>query len=1055
MAPRFHAAAFAVLMLVAGAASASRAGLVSFRRIAIPDEVPAHLTTALAQDRQGFLWIGTQAGLVRFDGSRFEVFRSNPDDPATLGGSYVRSLLAARDGRLWVGTFSGGLSVYDPARESFVRYRNDPQDPGSLSHDRVEALAEDSSGRIWAATNEGVDRLDPRSGRIDHFRHDPADPRSLADNRTRALLVDRNGRLWVGGRDGLQVWRGDARGFERVAPELAGEYVVKLFEDGQGRIWIGTSEHGAAVLDPRAGRLQRLLPRPDTQDGLSHFWVYGFAQVAPDEIWIATFGGGVDVIDPTSSTALRVVDRLRHDPALESTPGGDRIGAILRDRSGVIWVGTWGQGITRHDPATRAFRMLRYSPARPDGLSHPEAVRALQTRDGTIWVGTNGNGVDLFDRDLRRIGGFRPDPLNSGALSAGAVTCLAEGPDGSLWVATLNGDLHRKRPGASRFERLSPTQGLPGGAIRALTFGPGGELWIGAAEGLARLDPATSKIKVFRHQPEDPSTLSGASVESIAFGSDGTLWVGTDSGLNAFDPKRGTAVRILSQPGRRDSLPNNWVPDLMVAADGRLWVGTQGGACILTAWDGRTARFERVADRLGRPPAPVESLIQDSQAWIWIGPRLRVDPGTWRWQELGPADGSELHNFYFASRARTTDGALLFGSPEGLQVVRPDRISAWTYAPPVVATALRIDGAGRPGAARLDRLSLAALERGFRLDFAALDFTAPEKIAYRYRLEGYDARWIPTDAARASLTYTNLAPGSYTLRVQGTNRVGRWSEHELRLPVTVLPAFYQTGWFRAAMAAGVLGLACSLYRLRVRQLEARSEKLERLVRERTRELEEAYVKIEQASLTDPLTRLRNRRFLEQVIPGDIDLAVRRHEDGNPEGADLIFLLLDLDHFKSVNDTYGHAAGDAVLVQTAAVLRGALRSSDHVVRWGGEEFLAVVRFVDRREASELAEKIRAAIAAHPFQLADGTVLKRTCSIGFGAFPFLPERPRSIGWEEVVDLADLGLYTAKRNGRDRWVGVAAGDVTDPKAALRRFKDDPEGSTADGEMRVLAAT
>lgn len=1059
MAWRLKAAAFAVLVLVAGTASASRPGLVSFRRLAIPDEVPAHLTTALAQDRQGFLWIGTQAGLVRFDGSRFEVFRSNPEDPATLGGSYVRSLLPSRDGRLWVGTFSGGLSVYDPARESFTRYRNDPQNPASLAHDRVEALAEDRSGRIWAATNEGVDRLDPRSGRIDHFRHDPADPRSLLDNPVRSLLMDRTGRVWVGGRGGLQIWRGEGKGFERVASEpgqpgsLAEELVVKLFEDERGRIWIGTTEHGAAVVDPRTGLLQRLLPRPAAADGLSHFWIYGFAQAAPDEIWIATFGGGVDVIDPVS---LKVIDRLRHDPTLESTPGGDRIGAVLRDRSGVVWVGTWGQGIARHDPATRAFRMLRYSPDRPDGLTHPEVVRALQTRDGTIWVGTNGNGVDLFDRDLRRIGGIgghRPDPLDPGALSVGAVTCLAEGPDGSVWVATLNGDLHRKRPGAPRFERIAVAQGLPGGAIRALTFGPGGELWIGAAEGLARLDPATSKIEVFRHDPDDPTTLSGMAVESIAFGSDGTLWIGTDSGLNAFDPKLGKAVRILSEPGRRDSLPNNWVPDLMVAADGHLWVGTQGGACILTSWDGRTARFERVADRLGRPPAPVESLIQDAQGQVWIGPRLRVDPTTWRWQELGPADGCEFRSFYFASRARTSSGALLFGSPEGLQVVQPDRIGRWNYAPPVVATALRVDAIQKPGATRLGRLSLAPGERGFRLDFAALDFTAPEKIAYRYRLDGYDSKWISTNAAQASLTYTNLAPGSYTLRVQGTNRAGRWSGYELALPVVVQPAFYQTAWFRAAVALALLILLYGLFLLRIRQLEARSEKLERLVRERTAELEQAYIRIEEASLTDPLTKLRNRRFLEQAIPGDVELAIRRHEDGNPEGADLVFLLLDLDHFKSVNDTYGHAAGDAVLVQTAKVLRSVMRSSDHIVRWGGEEFLAVVRFVDRREASELAEKIRAAIAAHPFRLEDGTVLRRTCSIGFGAFPFLPERPRSIGWQEVVDLADLGLYTAKRNGRDRWIGVAAGKIEDPKAALRRFKDDPQGSTAAGEMTVLA--
>ena len=1062
--PRVRWVAVSVLSLAAVAAwpQPLRVGLVSFRRVQIPAEVPAHLCTALAQDREGFLWIGTQAGLVRFDGSGFRVFRSDSDDPKTLGGSYVRELAAGSDGRLWIGTFSGGLSVYDPASESFVRYQHDPGDPNSLAHDRVEGIAEDRLGRIWIATYEGLDRLDPRTGRIQHFRHDPADPGSLADDRVRGLLVDRAGRLWVGGRDGLQVWRGGTR-FERVASEvgnpgsLAGQFVSELAEDRQGRIWIGTTDHGAAVLDPRTGRLHRLRPQPADPEGLSHFWVYGIAEAAAGEVWIATFGGGVDVVDPVS---LRVVDRLRHDPSLESTVGGDRIGALLHDRSGVMWVGTWGQGIARHDPATRAFRILRHSPNRPDGLSHPAAVRALEARGGTLWVGTNGNGVDLFDRGLRRIGGFRPDPLDPGALSDGSVTCLSEGPDGSVWVGTLDGTLHRLRPGAGHFQRLTKAQGLPGGPIRALTFGPGGELWVGSAEGLARVDPQTSRIVSFRHRPEDPTSLSAHAVEAVAVGADGTLWVGTESGLNALDPVRGTAVRILHQPGRRDDLPNNWVPDLMVAADGRLWIGTQGGACVLTSWDGRAARCERVAERLGRPPAPVESLVQDAQGWVWLGPRLRVDPRTWRYQELGPADGCDLRSFFIASRSRTAAGALLFGSPEGLLAVRPEQIRPWTFAPPVVATALRIDGAERPGAARLAGLILAPGDRGFQLDFAALDFTAPEKVAYRYQLEGFDPRWIAT--RQGSLSFTNLAPGSYTLRVQGTNRAGLWSGRELRLPVTVRPAFYQTAWFRAALVLCVLALAYGIYRLRVRRLEARGRELERLVGERTaeladkhRELEAAYVRIEEASLTDPLTRLRNRRFLEQAIPSDLELAIRRHEDGRSEGADLLFLLLDLDHFKSVNDTYGHAAGDAVLVQTAAVLRSVLRSSDHPVRWGGEEFLAVARFLDRRDAADLAEKVRAAIAAHSYRLEDGTELRRTCSIGFAPFPLVSERPRAVTWEDVVDLADLGLYAAKRSGRNRWVGLEAAPAGDPREALKRFREDPEASLAEGEMRAHVTT
>lgn len=1055
------------------------AGRIAFRPLAIPDDAPAHLATALAQDRQGFLWIGTQGGLVRFDGSRWKVFRPDPADPGTLGGSYVRTLLAAADGRLWVGTMSGGLSVYDPASERFRQYRHDPRDPASLSHDRVEALAEDRAGRLWIATYEGLDRLDPpvgkQPGRLVHFRHDPADPRSLADDRVRALLVDRRGRLWAGGGDGLQVYLGDGRGFARVASDpgrpgsLAGEFVGKLFEDDRGRIWIGTLEHGAAVLDPANESLRRLLPRPADPAGLSHFWVYGIAQAGPREIWIATFGGGVDVVDPGS---LAVVARLRHDPALASTLPGDRIGALLRDRAGVLWVGTWGEGIARHDPTTRAVQALRYSPSRPDGLTHREVVRALPRRDGTLWAGTNGHGVDVLDRNLVRIGGFRPDPNDPGALSDGSVTCLAEGPDGSAWVATLDGNLHRLRPGTRRFERLTVQGGLPGGPIRALTFAPDGALWAGAALGLARIDTATGRIAVFRHRPGDPASLSSSTVEAIAFDRAGTLWVGTGNGLDAFDPATGRAVSIFARPERADALPNSWVPDLLVDSEGRLWVGTQGGACLLLSWDGKAARFLRVADKIGRPPTPAESLVEDDRGWIWIGPRLSVQPDsgakTWRSRELGPADGVDFRSFFIASRARRADGALLFGSPDGLLVIRPAELVPWTYAPPVVGTALSVGGVERPGAARLARLVLPPREHGFRLDVAALDLTAPEALAYRYRLEGFDRGWLAADAAHASVAYTNLDPGSYLLRVQATNRAGRWSERELRLPVEVEPAFYQTAWFRAAVLLALAALAYGAYRLRVRRLEARGRELERLVAERTGELAAAYKKIEEASLTDPLTGLRNRRFLEQSMPADVELAARRHEEAflteargrdaesgqaREGGADLVFLLLDLDHFKSVNDTHGHAAGDAVLVQTAEVLRGVLRAADHLVRWGGEEFLAVARFVDRREAQTIAEKIRAALEAHPFRLPDGTLLRRTASIGFAVYPWHPARPRAVGWEEVVDLADHGLYTAKRGGRNAWVGVEATEAAeDPQEILRRFREDPEAVLAGGEMRQV---
>lgn len=1009
---------------------------IAFRRVAMPDDVPAHLVTALAEDSQGFLWLGTQGGLVRFDSTAFRVFAAGEEE-TSLGGNYVRCLLPAKGGRLWVGTFGGGLSVFDPSTEQFRRFRHDPADGGSLASDRVEGLAEDGDGFVWAATSEGLDRLDPASGEIAHFRHDKADPASLADDRTRALLVDRGGDLWVGSRDGLQRHLGGGR-FERVASapseqgSLAGEIVAKLFEDAAGRLWIGTADNGAAVLLPPASpggerTLRRLWPRPAAPDGLSRFWVYGFAEAAPGEIWIATFGGGIDVVD---AATLTVRQRLRADPNLPDTLSADRVGAVLRSDSGLLWVGTWGQGLILHDPSSRAFRALRSSPERPRGLSHAAAVRALERRDGTLWVGTNGNGVDVFSPAFELLSGFRPDREDPRALADGGVTCLAEGPDGSVWVATLDGTLHRRRPGAAGFERRTAADGLPGGQIRALTFAPDGSLWAGSSEGLAHLDAASGAIRAFRHRPHDPTSISGNAVEAIAYDAQGRLFLGTDSGLDLFDPATGNARAFRHQPGSAGSLPNNWVPDLLLASSGDFWVGTHGGAAILR-WPAGAGEpsFEPIATRLGLPARAVESLLEDAAGQIWLGPRLRVDPRTFEATVYGPADGCSLRSFFIASRFRCRDGRLLFGSPEGLLVVDPARLAPWTFAPKVVATALRVDGEPRPGAAALlaektGQLKLAPGQRSFSLDVAALDFSAPERNRYRYFLEGYDHHWQEADAAHRTLTYTNLPPGDYRLQVAGSNRAGLFGPQPLELAVAVEPAFHQTRLFRLLAGAAALAAVWGLYRLRLYQLERRSRALEKLVGERTAELVEAYQRIEAASLRDPLTGLHNRRFLEQVLEADLDLARRRRREGDEDG-DLVFFLLDLDHFKSINDTWGHAAGDAVLVETARRLEAALRASDHLVRWGGEEFLAVARFVGRRGAPALAEKLRLAIAAAPYRLASGEELARTVSIGWAAYPALAGgAPAAASWEEVLHRADLALYSAKQSGRNQSRGGEPG-------------------------------
>lgn len=248
---------------------------------------------------------------------------------------------------------------------------------------------------------------------------------------------------------------------------------------------------------------------------------------------------------------------------------------------------------------------------------------------------------------------------------------------------------------------------------------------------------------------------------------------------------------------------------------------------------------------------------------------------------------------------------------------------------------------------------------------------------------------------------------------------------------------------------GGLGVAF-LFRLRLHALRRRGERLERLVAERTAELEAASRRLEQASLTDPLTGLHNRRYLEQTIQADFDLAARRHRSVPPEPhSDLVLFMLDLDHFKRVNDQHGHAAGDAVLQQTATVLRDCMRSSDHIVRWGGEEFLLVARFIDRNDAPALAEKLRLAVAAHEFLIPGGQVLRKTVSIGFASFPGMPGRPSALTPESLQRLADAALYAAKHTWRDAWVGVQA---RSGEAGLSRFLADPTSAVEAGDVSLL---
>ncbi len=971
--------------------------------------IPRAVVASLAQDRAGFMWLATGDGVVRFDGYQFRPVERESTNPLARNLGWVRAMLAARDGRVWLGTESQGLLVYDPQSDRVhPPHANGDDDESELAADVqpvVRALAEDLDGAIWSgSTGGGVQRIDPRTGAVASWRHEPA-PGSLPDDRVESLLVDRDGTLWVGTWRGLARRTRDSDHFEPVFStpsgnaNLEGATVQALFQTSDGRIWVGTKQGDLAIVDPTDGS-GVLLPRVSDPDVGGVGAVTGFAQVPRDRVWVAR-SSGIDILALHDGRRLQTV---RRDPRQAGGLAGNEVTALLRDQAGRIWVAGLGLGLQRHDLDNRAIRVRRGDSQPGSVLQQLDARSITELDNGQIWIAARGVGVAVLDQSLRlqavlpATSGKTQDSVAGRPLRGEALVQIA---DGSVWLAAEN-----------RLYQFSRERQL----LR-ITQAPDQSLWVGTAQGLFRIAPGADAMDVVRAQAG--SELGSQVVIGLLFDRNNALWIDTAvAGLHR-----------LQQP--LDTV----------------------------------ARFERISERHGIVSRPFGvNLLQDAGGRIWT--QLYVyDPATDEMHELTAADGVNIGTPWFQSYVRLRSGRFLFGGSNGLLAVDAEQFDASVYAPPLVVSELQVNGQVRRVGQLVQGLTLAPDDRSFSLEFAALDYSDPARLQYAYQLQGFDPDWLPTRADRRVSSYSNLGHGQYLLRVRATNSSGNWSPHELAIPVWVQPAWWQQWWFGLFVLAASAMLIFAIVQWRTRQLRLRQTDLQAKVRERTTELESLTellraesAALQEASLTDPLTGLRNRRFLMRHVDVDVAVSMRRHENqlhhgGVPgDDADLLFFMVDIDHFKEVNDRFGHAAGDAVLMQMRSRLEQVFRDADYMVRWGGEEFLLVARWISRDHATDLAERARRAVAEQPFTLNDGQLIDCTCSLGFACFPIAPRFPRMLDWSETVSLADAALLLAKTRGRNGWVGVRdAGALTE---AQLRARPSPAPWIAQSAITVLVS-
>jgi diguanylate cyclase (GGDEF)-like protein len=1078
MTDRTRALGGALAFVLTGALSLEAATRpMAFERLSLEQGLSQSTVLTIFQDSRGFIWLGTEDGLDRYDGLSFTSYKYDAKDPASLPNNMVWAIAEDAQGDLWVGTEGGGVARWDHERDHFVRLGSGKEASLRIPP-RVRALLVASDGKVWIGTkDEGLARLDPKSGRLEAFRHDPDHAGSLTSDGVYAILPDRAGKLWIGtdgGLDRLDPATGAITPQPinaAVVPGAPGAKVRALREDRNGVLWIGTLGEGLARLDPSDGRITAYRHDPAVPASLSHDRVRALLEDKAGRLWVATDGG----LDLLEGAGFR---HYRNDPTDPRSLSDSNVMSLYEDQSGLLWVGTRSGGVHKWNPATWAFGHRTQVAGDPSSLADRMVTSFAEDRLGRIFVGTLGAGLHLMDRLTGDVSRYQPREGKAGV--ADRVMALATDAASALWIGTMDQGLYRLDPatGSLKGYRHDPKdpRSLSDDAIMSLAVDGGGDVWIGThGAGLNRYDSATGSFRVYRHDPGQPTSLSSDVVTCMATDPSGTLWVGTDGGgLNAFDRRSGQFRHFAHDPGDANSLGSNAVFSLHVDGKGRVWVGMRGaGLARLDRQDAAHPTFRHFTQREGLVNDVVYGIVPDGDGRLWLSTNnglARFDPSLERFTSYDSSHGLQSSEFNFGAHYRAGNGELFFGGINGFNAFDPQRLVQNARLPPVVLTSLqkqnRAADVARP-LWRLDEASLGYRDDVVTFEFAALDFVAPQRNRYAYKLEGFDRDFVDVGNLHRA-TYTNLPPGAYHFRVKAANSDGVWNEAGLDLPVRVEAPPWRRWWAYVGYVLAVGGGLFGFVRVQERKLEREVEyarRLETEVDQRTQELAARNVDLEvankglaEASLTDALTGLRNRRFLFEHVSKDVDLVRRRYLAAKNGSAtptfDVSFVMIDLDHFKVINDTFGHPGGDVVLRGVRQALERCCRHSDVLIRWGGDEFLLVGRDNDPEQVGILAERIRKEIEAATFEITEGRVARTTCSIGYSCYPFVHGDPELYDWEEILALADAALYAAKRE-RNAWVGYLGPEDPSRLEHLRSIRIDPTLFLAENALRVMASS
>jgi two-component system, sensor histidine kinase ChiS len=856
---------------------------ISFERLSVSQGLSQGSIKCMLQDHLGFLWVGTEDGLNRYDGYGFKVFRHDPQDPNSLSNNTIKVLFEDRDGALWIGT-TRGLNRYNRQTDNFTVYRNDPGSPAGLSKDivysiyqgrdrtlwintgelnrynpetdsftvynipkstadpkvgGVVAIHQDRSGKYWVSTwGTGLYRFNPQTGSFFSYRNDPLSATTISSDKIGQILEDSRGTLWFGTKRGLNRYDPKTDSFvaylyDPKLPADGTEQIQVIYEDSRGTLWFGTIKGSLYRYNPRTDSLTTYLLHNSVQSNVpvGTGEITAIYEDRAGTLWFSTVGNGIYIYDQKNDSLIN----YRNRPHSTKSLSNDQITTIYEDRSGIVWFGTYGGGLNKYDRQTQKFILYQKDPNEPNSLSDNSINTICEDSNGILWVGTRADGLNRYDPKTGEFTVYRHDPKNPNSISSNIISAIYEDSKARLWIGTGNG-LNRYDPKSNSFisyrdaseARFGRT--LRTNYIHAICEDRDGSILIGYAggDGLYRYYPETDS-SIFYQCCNKSGDISATDVYSIYVDRGGTLWAGTyDQGLNRYDPATNSFIVYRHDPKNPASLSDNRVTAIYEDRANTLWVGTTGG---LNRYNSLEQNFTSFFERDGLPNSSINGMLEDREGNLWLSTNKglsKFNPRSVKFINYDEDDGLQGNEFYYPAYYRSRSGEMFFGGSNGFNRFFPEKIKENPFVAPVLITSFKVFD--QPVERALSILAESAERRqegelmlSYKENFFSFEFATLNFTIPEKNQYAYRLEGFDQNwvmcGTRRYASYTNLSPGNYIFRIKGSNNDGVWNEQVASVRIKIMPPPWRSWWAYLLYGISFTGAAYGLVRVRRRRAQ--------------------------------------------------------------------------------------------------------------------------------------------------------------------------------------------------------------------------------------------